>query len=537
MNDSDGLQNVVRSTGIISVAIMVSRVLGLVREQVVAYFFGSTVVTDAFYAAFRIPNLMRDLFGEGGLSKAFITTFKMTEIEDGEDSAWQLSNRIFNGTAVVLFILTLIGILIAPSIVDLMFMGEGFDVQLDPSDHFGFTNKRDLTVYLTRIMFPFLLLVSFAAIAMGILNSKGEFGVPAIASSFFNISTIIIGVLGYYLGPRAGFHPVTGLAIGILVGGGTQFLIQLPSMWCVGFRYQFLISVKDKRVRQVCFLVIPTILGVAALQINVLVNGMFASVGENWLSWLAWAFRLMHLPIGIFGVAISTVALPNLAGLVARGEIEEFRESFSFALRLVFLLTIPASVGLMVLSESICQLIYGIGRNVGNTDPIAAALFCYSFGLCGYSAVKVVTDGFYAFNDTKTPVKVSLLAVGLNIILNYLFIFELGLEYRALALSTSCTITLNFLLLLALLRRKIGGLALNDIWYFLIKLMFASAIMGISCWITSLIIKNQMAIDSLISRLLEVFLPISTGLLVLLLMYKLLKIQELDQLLDCIPRR
>ena len=148
-----------------------------------------------------------------------------------------------------------------------------------------------------------------------------------------------------------------------------------------------------------------------------------------------------------------------------------------------------------------------------------------------------MTDGFYAFNDTKTPVKVSLLAVGLNIILNYLFIFELGLEYRALALSTSCTITLNFLLLLALLRRKIGGLALNDIWYFLIKLMFASAIMGISCWITSLIIKNQMAIDSLISRLLEVFLPISTGLLVLLLMYKLLKIQELDQLLDCILRR
>ena len=192
MNDSDGLQNVVRSTGIISVAIMVSRVLGLVREQVVAYFFGSTVVTDAFYAAFRIPNLMRDLFGEGGLSKAFITTFKMTEIEDGEDSAWQLSNRIFNGTAVVLFILTLIGILIAPSIVDLMFMGEGFDVQLDPSDHFGFTNKRDLTVYLTRIMFPFLLLVSFAAIAMGILNSKGKFGVPAIASSFFIISTIFM---------------------------------------------------------------------------------------------------------------------------------------------------------------------------------------------------------------------------------------------------------------------------------------------------------------------------------------------------------
>ena len=245
----------------------------------------------------------------------------------------------------------------------------------------------------------------------------------------------------------------------------------------------------------------------------------------------------MHLPIGIFGVAISTVALPNLAGLVAKGEIDEFRKSFSFALRLVFLLTIPASVGLMVLSESICQLIYGIGRNIGNTKPIAAALFCYSFGLCGYSAVKIVTDGFYAFSDTKTPVKVSLLAVGLNIILNYLFIFELGLEYRALALSTSFTITLNFLLLLVLLHRKIGGLALNGIWFFLVRLMFASAVMGISCWSISLIIKNQMVIDSLTSRLLSVFLPMSTGLLILLLMYKLLRVEELDQLLDSILRR
>ncbi|HIA66526.1 TPA: murein biosynthesis integral membrane protein MurJ [Candidatus Poribacteria bacterium] len=536
MNDSEDLQDVMRSVGIVSIAIMVSRVLGLVREQVVAYFFGSTAVTDAFYAAFRIPNLMRDLFGEGVLSKAFITTFKITEAEDGEESAWHLSNRIFNSVAVVLVILTMIGILIAPIIVDLMFMGRGFDVHLNPSDHFGFTNKRDLTVYLTRIMFPFLLLVSFAAIAMGILNGRGKFGVPAMASSFFNISTIIIGVLGYHLGPKAGFHPVTGLAVGTLVGGGTQFFIQLPSMWCVGFRYRLLISFKDKRVKQVFFLVVPAILGVAAVQINVLVNGMFASAGENWLSWIAWAFRLMHLPIGIFGVAISTVALPNLAGFVSRGEIEEFRESFSFALRLVFLLTIPASVGLMVLSKPICQLIYGIGKNFENTDPIAVTLFFYSFGLCGYSAVKIVTDGFYAFNDTKTPVKVSLLAVGLNIVLNYFFIFKLGLEYRSLALSTSCTITLNFLLLLILLRRKIGSLALEGIWHFLIKLGFASTIMGISCWITSSIIKNQMSADSLIGRLLEVFLPISTGLLVLVVMYKLLKIRELDQLLNGILR-
>ena len=456
---SEDQQQVTRSAGIVSIAVMASRLLGLVREKVIAYYFAAGVGGDAFYAAFRIPNLMRDLFGEGALSKAFVTTFTATELEDGEEAAWRLASRIFNASFLLLTLITLIGIFAAPAIVDLIFTGKGFqDVPLDSSDHFGFDSKRDLTVYLTRIMFPYLILVSLAAVTMGLLNSRGRFGVPASASSFFNVGSLIVGVWGYYVAPDLGLHRTTGMAVGVLVGGALQFLIQVPSMRRVGFRYQLLLSFRDERVRQVMRLIGPAILGVAALQVNVLVNSIFASEGEGWLTWINRAFRLMHLPIGVFGVAISTVALPNLARLVAAGNMEEYRRSFSYALRLMFLLTVPASVGLMVLAEPICRLIFEGGQaNPLDTQQTAGALFYYAFGLCGFSAVKIATDGFYTFNDTRTPAIVSLCTVGLNILLNYLFIYRLGFDHRFLALSTSCTITLNFLALLSSFAREGWG--------------------------------------------------------------------------------
>ncbi len=549
--------SVARSAGIVGIAVMGSRLLGLVREQVIAYFFVSGISADAFYAAFRIPNMVRDLFGEGVLSKAFVTTFTATEMEDGEEAAWQLANHVFHLTALVLTALILIGILAAPFIVNLMFIGEGFDIQFAPKfvrffdvispenplqglwgEHFGFTSKRELTVYLTRIMFPFLMLVSFAAIAMGLLNSKGKFGVPACASSFFNLGSLVVGVWGYYASQQIGLHPTTGMAVGVLVGGALQFLIQMPSMWQIGFRYRPRISFRDERVRQVMRLVGPAILGVAALQINLFVNGIFASKGEGWLTWISRAFRLMHLPIGIFGVAISTAALPNLAKLVVQGEISDYRRSFSYALRLTLLLTLPASIGLMVLAEPICRLIFELGRATSlDTQQTAGALFFYAFGLCGFSAVKIATDGFYAFNDTRTPVKVGFCTVALNIILNYLFIYHLNFGHRSLALSTSCTITLNFLALLILLRRKVGGLGLAGIGVVLIKIFAASGAMGLVCWWANLWIQDWIGVNGTIARLIGVFVPIGLGIGVLIGGCKLLKVQELDTLLHAIRRR
>ena len=536
---SENQQRITRSAGIVSIAVMASRLLGLVREKVIAYYFAAGVGGDAFYAAFRIPNLMRDLFGEGALSKAFVTTFAATELEDGEEAAWRLASRIFNASFLLLTLITLVGIFAAPAIVDLIFTGKGFqDVPLDPSDHFGFDSKRDLTVYLTRIMFPYLILVSLAAVTMGLLNSKGKFGVPASASSFFNIGSLVVGVWGYYIAPDLGLHRTTGMAVGVLVGGALQFLIQVPSMRRVGFRYELLLSFRDERVRQVMRLIGPAILGVAALQVNVLVNSIFASEGQGWLTWINRAFRLMHLPIGVFGVAISTVALPNLARLVAAGNMDEYRRSFSYALRLTFLLTVPASIGLMALAEPICRLIFEGGQaNPLDTQQTAGALFYYAFGLCGFSAVKIATDGFYTFNDTRTPAIVSLCTVGLNILLNYLFIYRLGFDHRSLALSTSCTITLNFLALLFLLRGRAGGLGLSGIWSLLIKLALASAIMGCVCWWSYTQIEGWLGAVSLIARLIGVFIPIGLGIAVLVGGAKLMRVRELDQLLGAIARR
>ena len=536
---SEDQQRITRSAGIVSIAVMASRLLGLVREKVIAYYFAAGVGGDAFYAAFRIPNLMRDLFGEGALSKAFVTTFTATELEDGEESAWRLASRVFNASFLLLTLITIVGILAAPAIVDLIFMGKGFqEVPLDPSEHFGFNSKRDLTVYLTRIMFPYLILVSLAAVTMGLLNSKGKFGLPASASSFFNIGSLVVGVYGYYVAPDLGLHRTTGMAVGVLVGGALQFLIQVPSMRRVGFRYQLLLSFRDERVRQVMRLIGPAILGVAALQVNVLVNSIFASEGVGWLTWINRAFRLMHLPIGVFGVAISTVALPNLAKLVAAGNMEEYRRSFSHALRLTFLLTVPASIGLLVLAEPICRLIFEGGQaNPLDTQQTAGALFYYAFGLCGFSAVKIATDGFYTFNDTRTPAIVSLCTVGLNILLNYLFIYRLGFDHRSLALSTSCTITLNFLALLFLLRGRAGGLGLSGIWLLLIKLALASAIMGCVCWWSYTQIEGWVGAVSLTARLIGVFVPIGLGVAILVVGAKLMRIRELDQLLNAIARR
>ncbi|MDE0298002.1 MAG: murein biosynthesis integral membrane protein MurJ [Candidatus Poribacteria bacterium] len=529
---------ITKSAGIVGVAVMVSRLLGLMREQAIAYLFAAGIGADAFYAAFRIPNLVRDLFGEGVLSKAFVRTFTATELEDGKEAAQRLASQIFNLTAVVLAILCLIGIFAAPSIVKLMTGGEGFDNPLASDEIYGLTDKRDLTVYLTRIMFPFLILVSFAAIAMGLLNSKGKFGVPACASSFFNLGSLIVGVWGYYVCREVGLHPTTGLAVGVLVGGALQFLVQTPSMWRVGFRYRPSLSFRDPRVLQVVRLITPAVIGAAALQINLFINIRFASQGEGWITYLVRAFRLMHLPIGVFGVAISTAALPNLSKMVVQDRIADYRKSFSYSLRLIILFTLPASVGLMVLSEPICRLIFEWGKSTQvDTLQTAGALFFYAIGLCSFSAVKITTDGFYAFNNTRTPVIVSILTVVVNIVLNYVFIFHLRLDHRAIAFSISCTTTLNFFVLLILLHRKVGGLGLEKVWILLAKVIVSSIIMGAICWTMSSWIESVIGVDGVYVRLISVFSTIILGLITLLCLCKLLRVKELDHLVNALLRR
>ena len=531
-------QNVTRAAGVVSVAVLVSRILGLARETAIGYYFSSKVSADAFYLAFRIPNFLRDMFGEGILSKAFITTFLATEVEDGEEAAWNLTNRIFNLTCLVLIGIIALGIVFAPVIVDVLARAD-FNKSLDSVEHSGFDSKIELAIYLTQLMFPYLLFVSLAAIAMGLLNSKERFGIPACASAFFNVSSLAVGIGGYYLSPQLAVHPVTGMAIGVVIGGILQFLIQVPSMYRVGFRYRPLLSLREPRVLQVLQLIGPAVLGVAAVQVNLLMNTFFITSGSAWLTWITRAYRVMHLPIGIFGVAISTVALPQLARLATVGETEQFRNALSYALRLMLILTIPAAVGLLILSEPICRLLYEWGKTVEeDTVGTAGVLFVYAFGLCGFSALKIVTDGFYAYKDIRAPVIVSICAVILNVCLNYLFIFRgFFFDPRAVVFSTVLTVTLNCAILLVLLRRKVGGLGLGSLGPLTLKIVAASAVMGCLCWLTNGVIEGDwLGTEGMIARTTGVFIPIGLGLIGLAGMYKFLKVSEFDDILDIFKR-
>src|SRR2546423_14257076 len=379
-----------RATGVVGVAILSSRLLGLVREMVFAGLFGAGRNLDAFLMAFRLPNLLRDLFAEGALSTAFITTFAGKIATEGDESAWRLANKVATLTAVFMSGVTLLGILFAPQLVDLLTWGSW------PPD------KTALTILLTRIMWPFMLLVSLAALVMGILNAKHVFGPPAMASSYFNLGSIIGGVaIGWWFDPHFGARSLTGLAIGTLIGGLWQLIAQFPSLHRVGYKYRADFQWRDQGVRTVLGMMAPAVIAASAVQVNVLINsGFAASLGNGPVSWLNIAFRLMQLPLGIFGVAIGTVTLPLVSRSAAIGNIDEFRAILASGMRLAFLLTIPSAIGLAMLASPIISAIYERGRVTAEmTKQTARALQFYSIGLVAYSALKMLTPAFYAIGQ------------------------------------------------------------------------------------------------------------------------------------------
>lgn len=481
-----------RSAGGVSVAVFGSRILGLAREVVFTTLFGASRELDAFLAAFRIPNLLRDLFAEGALSAAFVSTFAQKLEREGEESAWTLANRVLNDLLLVVGAVVLGGIFVAPWLVD--WIAPGFRDQ---------PGKIELTIELTRLLFPFLLLVTLAAVAMGILNARSVFLVPASASSFFNLGSVVGGLLfvqllaPHYLasvwshlhgrGPLASEEIVsalTGMALGTLLGGALQFLVQVPALGRAGFRYRAIGGFRDPGVRQVLRLMGPATLGIASVQINVMVNTYFAShLGNGAVSWLNAAFRLMYLPIGMFGVALGTVALPSLARSAAQSDMEAFRASLREGLRLLLLLCVPAALGLAIIARPVLALIYQHGRwDAADTLAAAHALVAYAVGLTGYAAIKILGPAFYALGDARTPMRISAASVVINLACNWTAIRFFDLGPSGLALSTSAVALWSSGLLYWLLRRKIGGGGLGlagDGG----RIMAASAVMGIICWL------------------------------------------------------
>ncbi len=365
---------------------------------------------DAFVVGFRIPNLLRDLFAEGALSSAFVAVFADYEQRLGPRATWRLANNVLVSLTLLVGGIAVLGIAASPWLVSLM----APDFHLIPG-------KAELTALLTAIMFPFLPLISLAAVVMGILNTKGRFFLPALASAFFNLGSILTGVALALLLPFWGVPAIVGMAIGTLLGGGVQLAVQLPDLWRVGYRPAWVLDWRDEGLRRIFRLMTPAIIGLSATQINIFINTFFASsCAEGSVAWLNYAFRLLQFPIGVFGVAISIAAMPVLARYGAARDREGLRQAFTSALVLALMITIPAAVGLAVLAEPIVALIFEHGRfTASDTAQTAAALVYYSLGLFAYAGVKVVVPVFYALHDTRYPVIGSFLAVGSNLLCDH----------------------------------------------------------------------------------------------------------------------
>lgn len=477
-------ENLARSAGVVSAAIFLSRISGLVREIVMGALFGAGSASDAFVVAMRIPNLMRDLFAEGALSSAFIPTFTRSLASQGRREAARLSSLVAGSLFAVVGSLCLLGMIFSPQLVDIFAGG-----------YRQIPGKYELTVEMTRIMFPFLLLVALAAQAMGMLNACNRFGVAALSSTFFNIGSVAIGlVAGFIIGPRVGMQPIVGMAYGVLFGGACQLFWQAPSLLREGLAAPPSLRPADylshPGLRQIFRLMGPALLGNAAVQINVTVNTNFATsltdaagqVISGPASWLQYAFRFMQLPLGLFGVAIASATLPSLSRSAGAGDLNAFRRTLSRALGMTFLLTVPSSVGLFVLGPSMIGVVYERGAfRSADTHQTAIALGCYALGLAGYSALKILAPAFYALNDARTPMLVSVASIAVNYGVAFTMVRHLGMGHAGLALSTSAVSTVGFLALFVAIRPRIGGIEGRKLARSTAKILAASAVMGVAC--------------------------------------------------------
>ncbi len=543
--------SVARSAGIVSIAVMFSRVLGLVREMIFARYFGAGFLYDAYVVAFRIPNVLRDLFAEGALSVAFVKVFTDYQINKGEKEAWRLASLVLNALAVVMSVICIVGIIFSHQFIDLV--ADGFSPE-----------KAALATTLTQIMFPFILVVALAAVAMGVLNTKGVFGVPASASTVFNVVSIAAGLgFAYWLsggGWQNSFDKNTvpdwssqwaiiGMAIGTLIGGIAQFLMQVPSLIKVGFRFSPVLSFTDEGVKKVIALMTPAILGTSAVQINVLINTYFVSEIQGAQGWLSYSFRLMQFPIGLFGVAVGTAAIPVLSRLASENKIKDFRDTISSSMNLVFLMTLPSACGLIVLGEPIIRLIYERGAFKESDVPMTAwALAGYSIGLTGYAAIKILSPAFYALNDAKTPMIVAIVSIAVNFIGSY-FLREwfshfgvtpespYGYGHVGVASATSLVALVNFFALAIIMRKRIKRLNGRFILLSFSKIAAASAILSLVCYASYQFMYGRFGAGTFTLKLAEAFVPIALGGLAFVIAAKLMRVTELEQVYGTMRRK
>ncbi len=523
-------ESVVRSAGVVSLAIFMSRITGLMREIVMARLFGAGLIQDAFNLGFRIPNLTRDLFAEGALSSAFVPTFTDYLSTRTREESERLANLVATALVVVVGAVCATGMIFAPLLVSTLAPG-----------YAAVPGKFELAVTMTRIMFPFLLMVALAAQAMGMLNAWNKFGVPAMASTFFNFGSVIFGVaIGVWLaphfnGPHIHISRIDGMAIGVVLGGMLQLCWQLPSLYKLGYRLHPAFDWAHPGLQRIMRMMAPAILGNAAVLINVAVSTNLASGiadpvrgFDGPVSWLGYAFRFMQLPLGLFGVAIGSATLPSISRSVAAGNMDEFRRTFSKSLGMVFLLTLPSSIGLVVLGKSIIGAIYQGGKfELYDTQQTATALSCYAVGLVGYAALKVLNPAFYALGDARTPMVVSIISIVINYATAVALIRFAGFGHAGLALATSAVALFGFVVLFTILRVRLGGVYGRELVAGFAKVAVASGAMGAAVFLASHGMEQWLGVSQMARRA-DLAVSIPLGVAVFYVVCRVMGVTDLD---------
>ncbi|MDD8015535.1 MAG: murein biosynthesis integral membrane protein MurJ [Acidobacteriota bacterium] len=465
------MEDISRGVRSFTIGTALSRVMGLVRESVFAHLFGAGAAMDAFKVAFRIPNLLRDLFAETALSAAFVPVLTEEKVKSKEAEN-RLASNIFNVLFVVTSAVALAGYFLSPYLAKWIAFGFG-----------KVPGKVELTADLTAVLFPFLIFVSLAAWAMSYLNTEKSFFVPSLAPAFFNLFSILVPLLTYGWYAARGKNPAFGMALGVLAGGLMQFLVQMPLVRRKGFRHSFVLSFRDPQFRRVMALFIPVAIGLAGTRINVLVNTILVTpLKQGSVSWLDYAFRIMHLPLGLFGIAVGTVALPSLSRLVLDNNVASIRATLTDSLKMVLFLTVPTSALIAFLAHPITRIIYQRGRfTAEDTAATAGALVLYTLGIPFMAALRNVAAVYYAHKDAKTPMYASFASIGLNIAMNATLMWVLG--FMAFPLSTTVAAVLNIGILIALLPKKIGAYPLGNLLRFFGALTVASVAGGAAAWL------------------------------------------------------
>ncbi len=517
MNNSN--LEVAKYTGIVMIATLLCRILGLGREVVISNQFGAGLETDAFFIAFMIPNLLRSFLGEGALNTTFIPVFSDYLTNHDQKKADAFASNVLNILCITLIVIILLGIWGAPILIHLV--ASGFKSEPE---------KYLLTVRLTRALFPYIAFASIAALFMAILNSYKKFFIPAFAPAMLNIGIITFAFL---YSAKMGIY---SLAWGVLIGGLAQVLIHIPSLIRKHFHYQRVVDFQEPGVKSLFQLLVPAMFGLAIDKVNFVVDRIIASyLAHGSISALYYANRLMQFPLGVFGIALTIAILPTLSLQISRKQPDKMKDTFAFGMKILSLFTLPSMIALMVLSHPVVRLFYEHGLfSSQDTRMTEIALVCYTAGLFATATLRLVISTFYALKDTRTPLKIGIFAVIFNIILDLILVRYLA--HAGIALATSIAAMVHLVILSVALHRKTNGIFSTSLFTFFWKITIASLLMGVFCWIVSQYTGSVFNLHSKIFQFAQVMISGISGLMIYYLSGIMLGIPEFRNAVQIISR-